>query len=126
MSDVVPGISSSAGGPSADRTQVGISGGIDRQRIGRIFSCLFILLLGNAAGASEPPVADAPSRDSSPEPSRALRTGKRGMGAWSTPVRPKWVCAKEVGMRGKEHDHPALPLLALPNHLMTIPEVAAY
>jgi excisionase family DNA binding protein len=29
-------------------------------------------------------------------------------------------------MPGKEHDNPALPLLALPNRLMTIPEVAAY
>lgn len=29
-------------------------------------------------------------------------------------------------MRGREHDNPALPLLALPNRLMTIPEVAAY
>lgn len=29
-------------------------------------------------------------------------------------------------MRGKEHDDPALYLLALPNYLMTIPEVAAY
>jgi excisionase family DNA binding protein len=32
----------------------------------------------------------------------------------------------EVSMRGKEHDNPALPLLALPNRLMTIPEVAEY
>jgi excisionase family DNA binding protein len=29
-------------------------------------------------------------------------------------------------MRGKEHDSPTLPLLALPNRLMTIPEVAEY